>query len=38
MEMLTLADIVRATDGKLVGGLPESNIIDVNTDSRVIGG
>ena len=37
MEMLTLADIVRATDGKLVGGLPESNIIDVNTDSRVIG-
>ncbi|MBQ2966499.1 MAG: UDP-N-acetylmuramoyl-tripeptide--D-alanyl-D-alanine ligase [Clostridia bacterium] len=37
MEMLTLADIVRATKGKLSGGTPETAIIDVNTDSRVIG-
>ncbi|MBR3942541.1 MAG: UDP-N-acetylmuramoyl-tripeptide--D-alanyl-D-alanine ligase [Clostridia bacterium] len=37
MEMLTLADIVRATKGTLSGGTPETKIADVNTDSRVIG-
>ncbi len=37
MEMLTLAEIVAATGGKLSGGSPDTPIIDVNTDSRVIG-
>ena len=37
MEIMTLADIVRATKGKLIAGTPEITAIDVNTDSRVIG-
>ena len=36
MEMLTIAEIVRATGGTLTDGDAETKIIDINTDSRVM--